>query len=158
MRSIAALVVVLAAVIRPAVADTASSEMALVAGRYLAKGSHALMESYFRDYPSARFRRVYPHIYEGDSGKQFWYLCGEVNAKNAMGGYTGWDSFLITPEEGGRLAIWSGTDGLGDPGTNVRMQLNLCTLPVDEGGTKNTAYTQHDFGPELSFHPRIAPK
>jgi hypothetical protein len=49
-------------------------------------------------YPSARFRQVYPHIYQAEPGKQFWYLCGQVNAKNALGGYTGWDGFLVTPE------------------------------------------------------------
>lgn len=53
------------------------------------------------DYPSARFRNVratYSPRIEG--GKDRLTFCGELNAKNHMGGYTGWASFALLPEDG----------------------------------------------------------
>lgn len=149
MKLVANLVLLLASMANPALAD-GSPEMAQIAGRYLAKASHGALDSFFRDYPSARFRKAYPHIYEAEPGRQFWYLCGEVNAKSAAGGYTGWEPFLITPEAGNRIAVWSGIGGPADAGTNVQMQVSLCARP-ELGGAKNTVYQQHDFSPELSF-------
>lgn len=150
MKLVAAAILVLLGATYPASAESASPEMAQLAGRQLAIASHAVLEGFLRDYRSARFRRVYPHIYEAEPGKQFWYLCGELNAKGALGGYAGWEPFLITPEAENRIAIWSGTDGPGDAAMNVEEQIRLC-LREDLGGAKNTAYKGHDFGAELSY-------
>lgn len=66
------------------------------------------------DYPSARFRNVQARLVrsvystdEGQSNKVPWthrggvvlVFCGEINAKNRMGGYTGWEPFGIQPAQ-----------------------------------------------------------
>lgn len=56
-----------------------------------------------RDAPSARWR--WSGTWEGG------WVCGEVNAKNAMGGYTGWTKFAYRDgagilSEDGRNDIW----------------------------------------------------
>jgi hypothetical protein len=132
----------------PALAD-GSPEMARTAGTYLAKASHKVLEGFFRDYPATRFRRVYPHIYEAEPGKQFWYLCGEVNTKNGLGGYTGWEPFLITPQEGNQIAITYELAGPYDEATNIRMMLRLCT--TSSVAAKNTAYTEQDYASVIAY-------
>jgi hypothetical protein len=133
----------------------AADETPQSAGAFLTANSHGLLEGYLRDYPATRFRRVYPHRYEAGPGKPFWYLCGEINAKNGLGGYTGWETFAITVEGDDRIAITLGTDGPGDAAINVRRLLRLCGLP-GVVGDKNTAYTGHDFSPEIAYRRRTA--
>ncbi|WP_100259298.1 hypothetical protein [Qipengyuania seohaensis] len=72
------------------------------------------LDDQLTDYPSARFRgvraRIVPSVYssdEGQSDKVPWthrggpilVLCGQINAKNRMGGYTGWSDFAFRPSQ-----------------------------------------------------------
>lgn len=43
------------------------------------------------DYPSARFRGVKSAVF---------VICGEVNSRNRLGAYTGWQSFMIATNDG----------------------------------------------------------
>lgn len=136
-------------------ASVARDETPLSAGAFLASHSRGLLEGYLLDYPATRFRKVYPHRYEAGPGKPFWYLCGEINTKNGLGGYTGWDTFAITVEGDDRIAITLGTDGPGDAAINVRRLLNLCGLP-GVVGAQNSVYPEHDFAAEIGYRHRTA--
>ncbi len=48
-----------------------------------------LLESQLTDYPGTRFRNVTAGLTEMNE----FAICGEVNPKNAMGGYAGWRPF-----------------------------------------------------------------
>lgn len=71
-------------------------------------------DSQLTDYPSARFRNVQARLVrsiyssdEGQSNRVPWthrgnvvlILCGEINAKNRMGGYIGWERFAFEPAQ-----------------------------------------------------------
>ena len=64
--------------------------MAHEIGSYLAKGSRAAWDEVLRDYPSAKFRNVHAFLSQKspDSDEPFWYLYGEVNAKNVFSDYS----------------------------------------------------------------------
>ncbi len=57
------------------------------------------MRGRLKDPKSADFRNVYLH----SSNKGSLVACGEVNARNAFGGYTGYESFIASPV--GELAV-----------------------------------------------------
>lgn len=74
----------------------------------------AELDGLLTDYPSARFRNVRAvmtrSVYssdEGQSNKVPWthrgglvlVFCGEINAKNRMGGYGGWQQFAFQPPQ-----------------------------------------------------------
>lgn len=74
----------------------------------------AAFESSLNDYPTARFRavraRLVRSVYyhdDGNSKKIPWLhrggsvlvFCGEFNAKNRMGGFTGWQQFAFEPAQ-----------------------------------------------------------
>lgn len=74
------------------------------------------------DYPSARFRNVKARLVrsvyasdEGQSNKVPWnhrggvvlVFCGEMNAKNRMGGYTGWEAFGLQPSQTDIVTLYS---------------------------------------------------
>jgi hypothetical protein len=46
-----------------------------------------------RDPDSAKFRKLFVSSFTNDKGVTYFYLCGEINAKNAMGGYVGYRNF-----------------------------------------------------------------
>lgn len=47
------------------------------------------------DYPSARFRDVYA-VWRSVRGEEPEFsICGQVEAKNRLGGYTGWQHFVV---------------------------------------------------------------
>ena len=52
-----------------------------------------------RDPDTARFRRLHVVKYRYLDGRRGWALCGEVNARNAYGGRTGWQGFAYTEGE-----------------------------------------------------------
>lgn len=54
------------------------------------------VKSQLSDPESAQFRNVH----EGVERKNGWIVCGEVNAKNKFGGYTGFKKFSATEKEG----------------------------------------------------------
>lgn len=64
------------------------------------------------DYPSARFRDVFvsanPQA-EAEGGTVGGYLCGFINSKNRMGGYTGWKRFLAS-----EIGVYVEGDTMGD--------------------------------------------
>ncbi len=53
------------------------------------------MAETLKDPPSARFRNVSIIKTIGDGGKETISVCGELNAKNSYGGYTGYVPFTI---------------------------------------------------------------
>jgi hypothetical protein len=77
-----------------------------------ARTAKAAAVAQLKDPQSAQFRDLYvsDSIGIGDDGKDInvrtWYLCGQINAKNSYGGYTGFQRFAATP--GG--AIFEGTE------------------------------------------------
>jgi len=100
------------------------------------------------DYPSARFQEVHGRIVksvyasdDGQSDKVPWthrggpilVLCGEVNGKNHMGGYTGWTPFAFEPAQTDMVTLY----GYENP-TRLPHQVNAASEAslriVDEDG------------------------
>ncbi len=52
-----------------------------------------------KDSQSARFRNSYFRGSVGGDGEIHLTLCGEVNARNSFGGYSGWRPFYATQKE-----------------------------------------------------------
>lgn len=131
----------------PAHAFDASPAAAQKAGRFLASNSHRLLDGYFDDYPTTRFREVYVHLSEGG---EFWALCGEANTKNDRGGYSGWDPFAILMVGEDQIAVANGINGIMDS----REYLTLCA-PRAFDKPDNT-YRSHDFAGELVYRGHAA--
>ena len=62
------------------------------------KRLHALVAESLRDAQSARFRGEYLSLAEDGQDPSVRSLCGEVNAKNAYGGYVGFMRFIVNTE------------------------------------------------------------
>ncbi len=62
----------------------------------LASKAAPIFDATLNDYPTARFKNVRA-MYQGHwrTGKRTYYICGWINARNRMGGYIGWQGFLI---------------------------------------------------------------
>lgn len=66
------------------------------------------------DYPSARFRNVFPLVWHEGKGlmnlhpKIYPAFCGEMNARNRMGGYGGWEPFFLAPRADSYRRLISG--------------------------------------------------
>ena len=74
----------------------------LFAARTLATGAGAVIDATLLDYSSARFRNVRAVLHlDWRSWHRDFYICGEINSKNGMGGYTGWQSFVVTEDKSG---------------------------------------------------------
>jgi hypothetical protein len=58
--------------------------------------AHSAFDSQLIDYPSARFRNTVAHYFIRSDNKKAYFLCGEVNSKNGLGGYSGWVPFLVS--------------------------------------------------------------
>ncbi len=58
--------------------------------------ARTLLDDGLKDYPSARFRDVHAVAYTWDDGEVTTPICGELNAKSAAGGYTGWKRFVVS--------------------------------------------------------------
>ncbi|ALG60983.1 MULTISPECIES: hypothetical protein [Citromicrobium] len=84
--------------------------------------ARATLDDALTDYPSARFRNVQARLVrsvytsdEGQSDKVPWkhrggivlIFCGEINAKNRMGGYTGWEPFALQPSQTDIVTLYS---------------------------------------------------
>ena len=96
---------------RPSVSSAAElHRRALAAVPAVRKG----LDNQLNDYPSARFRgvqaRLVRSVYaddEGQSDRVPWLhrgglvlvFCGEINARNRMGGYGGWQPFAFQPAQ-----------------------------------------------------------
>lgn len=66
-----------------------------------------ILETATFDFPSARLRNVKA----GMSGDTMTFICGSINAKNRLGAYVGWQSFLIAGDE-----LISEPQSLDEPG------------------------------------------
>lgn len=62
------------------------------------KRLHAAVVETLRDAESARFRGEYLSLAEDGQDPAVRSLCGEVNAKNAYGGYVGFTRFIANSE------------------------------------------------------------
>ncbi|UVO49159.1 hypothetical protein M0208_00975 [Sphingomonas sp. SUN019] len=80
------------------------------------------LDTVLADYSSARFRNVQARLVrsvfasdDGQSNKVPWLhrggvvlvFCGEVNAKNRMGGFTGWEKFALQPKQVDVVTLYS---------------------------------------------------
>lgn len=72
------------------IAQTNKGVDALIAAKL--PTARSVLDRSLGDYPSARFRAV--RVSYGTDATSIGF-CGEVNAKNAMGGYTGWRPFFL---------------------------------------------------------------
>ncbi len=61
------------------------------------------------DPASARYRSVFIRTTIGRDQLPHLTICGQVNAKNAMGGYTGWTAFAYS---GGAVGLLVGRGGI----------------------------------------------
>jgi hypothetical protein len=99
---------------------TSFSQLRLRAATAL-PGARASLDEVLTDYPSARFRSVQARLVrsvyaddEGQSNKVPWMhrggvvlvICGEINTKNRMGGYTGWEPFAYQPAQTDIVTIY----------------------------------------------------
>lgn len=79
----------------------------------------------FADPDTVKFRRMFLSEFTSDKGVKTIRLCGEVNAKNRMGGYDGYRGFIVDE-----------TMALVDPGENaqgmaeVRRQMFVAAYPT----------------------------
>lgn len=71
-----------------------------VSEQHATHAKHVIQEM-LKDPESARFRR----IYGAKGGVRKIAICGEVNAKNSYGGYTGYKPFMVF-EDGNEGFIW----------------------------------------------------
>lgn len=74
----------------------------------LAVRARRVLDSQLNDYPSARFRTVMGFMTVGQNGARNYFLCGEVNAKNLHGAYTGWSGFAVADMDGGAQVFLEG--------------------------------------------------
>jgi hypothetical protein len=70
-----------------------------------AQHSRASLEQKLVDFPSARIQGVYAgfvSLKDPVFGKNYAapVICGQINAKNPMGGYRGWQAFVVVRENG----------------------------------------------------------
>ena len=81
-----------------------------------------LIEGKLRDPASAQFRGL-----RALRAEQTLYVCGEVNARNGFGGYTGYVPFIVTSqnERGGRV-----TADLAREPTDAGLMAFFLTYPI----------------------------
>lgn len=113
----------------------------------LIKVGRTALDGALNDYPSARFRYVFAHFTSGGGvGKNKyaggWFFCGQLNAKNQLGGYGGWKAFLL-------LGTRVFTNDLDEDNLAANEPFwNLC-------GGYNSLISQydptHDYAAELTF-------
>ena len=72
----------------------AQSQAARIKAFDIAKAKELVADE-FSDPDSVKFRRMFISAFTNPKGETFLYLCGEVNAKNKMGGYTGYRRFQV---------------------------------------------------------------
>jgi hypothetical protein len=86
-------------------ADTIPAEVVAMANGYASSVRNKL-DGQLVDYPGTRFKNVRATYSPRLPGKpDRLSFCGELNAKNRMGGYGGWTTFVYTPEDSGLLLI-----------------------------------------------------
>lgn len=62
------------------------------------QAGQALLDG-LKDPASARYRQVFLRTTLGRDGLPHIGVCGQVNARNAMGGYAGWEIFAFSPPD-----------------------------------------------------------
>lgn len=67
----------------------------------VAEEGRALLNATLNDFPSARLQHVYAMAQaDWKSHDRTYFICGEINAKNRLGAYTGWTHFVIAGVNG----------------------------------------------------------
>ena len=106
--------------------------------------ARSAMDQSLNDWPSARFRNfriIFTKTVFLDTaapmppvapftfirGEPVMLVCGDINAKNAMGGYTGWQSVMVV---GGTLVIAG--DEPSETVTKFGTRYNLCDRPDED--------------------------
>lgn len=66
----------------------------------VSKQAVAILDERLVDYKSARFKNVRAvFLQTWNSFERSYFICGEINSHNRMGGYTGWKTFIIDAME-----------------------------------------------------------
>ncbi len=78
----------------PAFAEEPVSGVAEMAYR-----AHGDLDTQLRDYPGARFRNTHL-MYSMFRGLPHYVFCGEINPRNAAGGFVGWTTFMVNDQGG----------------------------------------------------------
>lgn len=78
-------------------------------------------EDRLKDAESARFRA----IKQGPPKDGAWTLCGEVNAKNSYGGYSGFEPFLAVAGKDGKEPVSYTVIGVGETSGEVCAEKQL---------------------------------
>jgi hypothetical protein len=78
----------------------------------LAKDAHGALDNGLPDYPSTRFRSVHGMVYLPGRNPSNYILCGDLNTKNRMNAYSGWEEFAVSYSSTGKTvyAFLSDTD------------------------------------------------
>src|ERR1041385_8940575 len=86
-----------------------------LAARSLAREGAAVLSATLLDYPHARFQNV-EATFQADwrSWNRDYYICGEINAPNRMGGYVGWQHFVITENKNRVPTVFYGHSAGGE--------------------------------------------
>jgi hypothetical protein len=89
----------------------------------LISNAEQVVREHMKDPASAQLRGTALYL----SGFGAHRVCGEVNAKNSFGGYTGFEAFYLDPEAG-ELVLQSSTE---DPETWAMLYASNCKTRVD---------------------------
>jgi hypothetical protein len=65
----------------------------------LAEAGRHVLDGSLYDFPSARIKNVYATSRViAESSVRAYFICGEIEAKNGFGAYTGWTHFILASE------------------------------------------------------------
>lgn len=79
----------------------------LFSAKILAKQGAKVLSATLLDSRHARFQNVTARLQaDWRSWDRDYYICGEINAPNGMGGYTGWEHFVISENPKGAPKIF----------------------------------------------------
>lgn len=84
-----------------------------VATDELMKETHAFITKDLKDPDSAKFRNEFIRKFTNPEGKAIFMVCGEINAKNSYGGYTGFTPYYYLPSTGKSGRIRDRTNAAG---------------------------------------------
>lgn len=114
----------------------------------LALESHLRFQARLRDYESARFKDVSGR-YVVVGGDRMYYICGDVKAKNGLGGYGDWTPFIVSQSR-----IELNVADLQFPGDSQSWPDDIFVFCGPDTGVKDTKF---DYG-HLLRHDASAPR
>ena len=124
--------------------DESASMMAREMGRRTALRTREVWDTLLKDYQRARFRRVYPHFMKS-ARPPFWFLCGEINETNGLGGYVGWKRFAVGYADRGIAIGTEDGGGTMSVGSNLEFFIALCGASAPQSQTFD-----NDFASEMT--------